>query len=65
VAAYRITLFDNIGSVDREDIIEFEDDKAALDHIGSLRHPHELFVWRGPRFVARFPAPALAERVSA
>ncbi len=52
---YRICLIAADGSLHHESEIDCQHDDAAIDHAGSLNHPHEIQVWEGRRLVAHFP----------
>jgi hypothetical protein len=54
VASYRIDLMGPDGFVESQRHVDFEDDDGAIDHAGFIDHPHEMFIWQGDRFVARF-----------
>lgn len=54
MAAYRILLHDERGDPVHELVHDFPDDDAAIDHTGSLDHPHLMHVWQGERHVAEF-----------
>jgi hypothetical protein len=55
MAPYRITLFDTEGDAQEEHVIEFPQDDDAIDHAGSINHPHAIVVRQGERQVASFP----------
>lgn len=55
MAPYRIELHDEDGRVHKIEIEHFDEDDDAIDHAGSLGHPHEINVWQDQRHVARFP----------
>lgn len=55
MAPYRIVLYDKDGGIADEHVHEFDDDDAAIDHAGSLSHPHQIWVVQGERPVAEFP----------
>jgi hypothetical protein len=55
MAPYRIDLHDETGRVCEVHADLFAHDDHAIDHAGSLAHPHEINVWQGKRHVARFP----------
>jgi hypothetical protein len=59
LAHYRVELLASNGALVEERLIDAEDDAAAIDHAGAIRHPHEINLWRDGRFVAGFrPWPA-------
>jgi hypothetical protein len=60
MAAYRIKLFDEHGSLAAQDFLAFADDDEAIDYADHARYPHELHVLRGDTLVARFD-PAVPE----
>ena len=55
MAPYRITLFNQIGSVSGKHLVECDHDDEAIEWAGRINHPHDVFVWQGVRFVGRFP----------
>ena len=55
MAPYRIIFHDEDGEPVAESVAEHAHDDAAIDHAGSLGHPHEINVWQQERHVARFP----------
>lgn len=55
MAPYVIRLLKPDGGVHAEHVIDFDHDDAAIDHAGSIPHPHTIEVHQGDRQVAKFP----------
>jgi hypothetical protein len=55
MAFYRIIFHDEEGEPVAESTTVMPDDDTAIDHAGAHRHPHEMHVWQGDRFIARVP----------
>ena len=55
MAPYRIRLLTEDGGLHAEHLLDFDSDDAAIDHAGSLTHPHEMEIWQGDRQVAKIP----------
>lgn len=62
MALYRIVLLDHRGAITEVRSLEFASDDGAVDHVGALDHPFEVFVMQGARFVIRL-APQAEDRV--
>lgn len=55
MATYTINLLDGHGVHQEACSMPFDDDDAAIDHVGGIAHPHAIDVWQGQRHVAHFP----------
>jgi hypothetical protein len=61
VPQYTFRFADPDGTVVREEVHLYEDDRKATDVAGMNPHPHRLEVWQGDRWIASFP-PLLSPR---
>ena len=51
---YKVVLLNPDGSILEQRLMTYASDDEAIDQTGAIAHPHEMELWRGENFVARF-----------